>query len=35
MMESYEIVKVFHDFCEDASALINGFGVKCERVFDS
>jgi ribonuclease D len=30
-----EIVKVFHDFCEDASALVNQFHVKCQGVFDT
>lgn len=35
VMESQYIIKVFHDFCEDASAIVNQYGVYCERVFDS
>lgn len=29
------IVKIFHDFCEDCSALINHYGVYCNSVFDT
>jgi ribonuclease D len=35
ILESQNIVKIFHDFCEDTSALVNQFGVHCERVFDT
>lgn len=34
-MESKEIIKVFHDFCEDAASLISHYGVQSERVFDT
>lgn len=34
-MESKEIVKVFHDFCEDAASLISHYGVQSEKVFDT
>jgi len=35
VLESTTIIKVFHDFCEDAASLINHYGVKAERVFDT
>lgn len=35
IMESPYIIKVFHDFWEDASALVNNYGVYCQRVFDT
>lgn len=35
VLESQSIVKIFHDFCEDTSALVNQFGVHCENVFDT
>ena len=35
VLESQRIIKVFHDFCEDTSALVNQYGVHCERVFDT
>jgi len=28
-------VKMFHDVCEDTSALVKQYGVHCERVFDT
>ena len=34
-MQSTEIMKIFHDFCEDQSALINQFNVVCNFVFDT
>lgn len=34
-MENPYIIKVFHDFCEDASALVNQYRVYCSRVFDT
>ena len=34
-MEDPSIVKIFHDFCEDTSALVQQFGVHCEKVFDT
>lgn len=34
-MESKTIVKVFHDFCEDAASLITHYGVRAEMVFDT
>jgi ribonuclease D len=35
ILEDRAIVKVFHDFCEDASALVRQFGVHCDGVFDT
>lgn len=35
VMESHTIMKIFHDFCEDQSALINQFNVICNFVFDT
>jgi ribonuclease D len=35
VLEDRTIIKIFHDFCEDTSALVNQYGVHCERVFDS
>lgn len=35
IMESPYVIKVFHDFWEDASALVNNYGVFCQRVFDT
>lgn len=35
IMENLYIIKVFHDFWEDASALVNQYGVFCARVFDT
>lgn len=35
IMENPYIVKVFHDFCEDSAALVNQYGVYCDRVFDT
>ena len=35
IMTSQSIVKIFHDFCEDCSALINQHGVYCNLVFDT
>jgi hypothetical protein len=35
VMESQQIMKIFHDFCEDASALICQFNVICNFVFDT
>ena len=29
------MIKVFHDVCEDTSALVTQFNVHCERVFDT
>jgi ribonuclease D len=29
------ILKIFHDFCEDQSALINQYNVVCNNVFDT
>ena len=29
------IIKIFHDFCEDCSALINQHGIYCNSVFDT
>eukprot|EP00347_Sterkiella_histriomuscorum_P001359 403372337 len=35
ILEDANIVKVFHDFCEDTSALVRQFQVHCDRVFDT
>lgn len=35
ILTSKKFVKIFHDFCEDCSALINHHGVYCEHVFDT
>ena len=35
ILTSFNIVKIFHDFCEDCSALINQHGVYCNSVFDT
>lgn len=35
VMESNKILKIFHDFCEDHSALVNQFNLVCNYVFDT
>lgn len=35
MLENPDIVKVFHDLCEDTSALLRQYNLKCEGVFDT
>ena len=35
ILEDREIIKVFHDFCEDTSALVRQYGVHCDGVFDT
>ena len=35
VLEDRSIIKVFHDFCEDTSALIRQFEVICDGVFDT
>ena len=35
ILTSQRIIKIFHDFCEDCSALINQYGVYCNSVFDT
>ena len=35
VLTSNRIIKIFHDFCEDGSALINQYGVYCSSVFDT
>jgi len=35
VLTSSGIIKIFHDFCEDGSALINQYGVYCSHVFDT
>jgi len=35
VLESEDVVKVFHDFCEDTAALVRQFEVHCDRVFDT
>jgi ribonuclease D len=35
VMQSQSIMKIFHDFCEDQSALINQYNLVCNFVFDT
>ena len=35
VMTNNHILKIFHDFCEDQSALINQYNVVCNNVFDT
>ena len=35
VMESNLVMKIFHDFCEDASALICQYNLICDFVFDT
>ena len=35
ILEDRSIFKVFHDFCEDASALVRQYQVHCDGVFDT
>ena len=35
VLESNQVMKIFHDFCEDASALICQFNLICNFVFDT
>jgi ribonuclease D len=35
VLEDANIIKIFHDFCEDTSALVSQFGVHCEKVYDT
>ena len=35
VLEDRSIIKVFHDFCEDTSALVRQFEVICDGVFDT
>ena len=35
VLEDRNIVKVFHDFCEDTSSLIRQYDVICDGVFDT
>ena len=35
VMTSKTIMKIFHDFCEDQSALINQYNLVCDFVFDT
>lgn len=35
VMQSKHIMKIFHDFCEDQSALINQYNLVCDFVFDT
>jgi ribonuclease D len=35
VLEDPKIVKVFHDFCEDTSALVRQYHVHCDKVFDT
>lgn len=35
ILEDRKIIKVFHDFCEDTSALVRQFEVHCDGVFDT
>jgi len=35
VLEDPQIIKVFHDFCEDTSALVQQYEVHCDTVFDT
>jgi ribonuclease D len=35
VMQSENILKIFHDFCEDQSALITQYNIVCNSVFDT
>ena len=35
VLESNQVMKIFHDFCEDASALICQYNLICNFVFDT
>ena len=35
VLESPKVIKIFHDFCEDSSALYNFHNITCQKVFDS
>lgn len=35
VLESNNIIKIFHDFCEDAASLITHYGIRAEKVFDT
>jgi ribonuclease D len=35
ILEDKDVVKIFHDFCEDSSALIRQYEVHCDGVFDT
>lgn len=35
VLESPKVIKIFHDFCEDSSALYNFHNIACQKVFDS
>ena len=35
ILEDSKIIKIFHDCCEDNSALVTQHEVYCERVFDT
>ena len=35
VLEDSNIIKVFHDFCEDASALVGFYKIDCQGIFDT
>eukprot|EP00347_Sterkiella_histriomuscorum_P018188 403346454 len=35
VLEDPDIIKIFHDFCEDTAALVQQYNVHCDRVFDT
>ena len=35
VMRSESILKIFHDYCEDISALMNQYNIVCKSVFDT
>jgi exonuclease 3'-5' domain-containing protein 1 len=35
VLESNKVMKIFHDFCEDAAALVSQYNIICEFVFDT
>jgi ribonuclease D len=35
VLASNEIIKVCHDFCEDAAGLYSNYGIICDGLFDT
>ena len=35
VLESNKVLKIFHDFCEDASALLSQYNIVCDFIFDT
>lgn len=35
VMESHQVMKLFHDFCEDSSVFVRQYNLVCNFVFDT